>query len=180
MPPATMGGILQASPIRLPHRSSTRTMLPKATNSSTSTRRPFQRATGRSSRAFHTYSAATGTYSLTCPTCPRQVYWTMMDDVPLPPAIVSRFANGTIAIMGYETDQFRQLEDGVLSSAVPLCGSVALAACLLGCLASALGSGCLHRLLLRSNIGMHTQDRTTRWPGGRTCATTSRHGWTAP
>ena len=40
-----------------------------------------------------------------------------MDDVPLPPAIVSRFANGTIAIMGYETDQFRQLEDGVLGSA---------------------------------------------------------------
>ena len=67
---ATMGGILQASPIRLPHRSLTQTMLPKATNSSTSTRRPFQRATGRSSRAFHTYSAPTGTYSLTCPTCP--------------------------------------------------------------------------------------------------------------
>ena len=34
-----------------------------------------------------------------------QVYWTMMDKVPLPDAIVKRFDNKPIAIMGYEEDQ---------------------------------------------------------------------------
>ena len=44
-----------------------------------------------------------------------QVYWTQMDDVPLPPDIVKRFANKTIAITGYEQDQV--MADG---SSVPI------------------------------------------------------------
>lgn len=33
------------------------------------------------------------------------VYWTMMDPVPLPPALVQRFDGKVMAIVGYETDQ---------------------------------------------------------------------------
>merc|ERR1719414_1300819 len=34
-----------------------------------------------------------------------EVYWTMMDPVPLDKDLVSRFAGKTMAIVGYETDQ---------------------------------------------------------------------------
>jgi len=34
-----------------------------------------------------------------------EVFWTMMDPIPLPADIVARFANKTIAIVGYEVDQ---------------------------------------------------------------------------
>ena len=34
-----------------------------------------------------------------------EVYWTMMDPVPLDPDLVARFKDQTMAIVGYETDQ---------------------------------------------------------------------------
>ena len=34
-----------------------------------------------------------------------EVYWTMMDPVPLDPNLVSRFKDKTMAIVGYESDQ---------------------------------------------------------------------------
>ena len=34
-----------------------------------------------------------------------QVFWTLMEPVPLDPALVKRFANKTVAITGYEVDQ---------------------------------------------------------------------------
>merc|ERR1719369_1390948 len=34
-----------------------------------------------------------------------EVYWTMMDPVPLDEKLVERFAGKTMAIIGYETDQ---------------------------------------------------------------------------
>jgi len=34
-----------------------------------------------------------------------EVYWTMMEPVPLPPEVVSQFSGKTMAIVGYETDQ---------------------------------------------------------------------------
>jgi len=36
-----------------------------------------------------------------------QVWWTMMDPVPLPDDIVKRFDNGMLPIIGYEVDQVR-------------------------------------------------------------------------
>ena len=33
------------------------------------------------------------------------VYWTMMDPVPLDPELVARFKDKTMAIVGYESDQ---------------------------------------------------------------------------
>jgi hypothetical protein len=41
-----------------------------------------------------------------------QVYWTLMEPVPLDPALVKRFANKTIAITGYEVDQVRKTPQG--------------------------------------------------------------------
>jgi len=41
-----------------------------------------------------------------------EVYWTQMPDVALPADIVKRFANSTIAITGYETDQYMLLPNG--------------------------------------------------------------------
>ena len=41
-----------------------------------------------------------------------QVFWTMMDPVPLPADVVSRFANKTMAIRGYECNQVMKSEDG--------------------------------------------------------------------
>ena len=37
-----------------------------------------------------------------------EVYWTMMEDVPLPNEIIQKFANKTIAIVGYEVDQVKK------------------------------------------------------------------------
>ena len=34
-----------------------------------------------------------------------EVYWTMMDSVPLDPDLVARFKDKTMAIVGYESDQ---------------------------------------------------------------------------
>ena len=34
-----------------------------------------------------------------------EVYWTMMDPVPLEKSLVDRFKDKTMAIIGYETDQ---------------------------------------------------------------------------
>ena len=34
-----------------------------------------------------------------------EVYWTMMDPVPLDDALVARFKDKTMAIVGYESDQ---------------------------------------------------------------------------
>ena len=34
-----------------------------------------------------------------------EVYWTMMDPVPLDPDLVARFKDKTMAIVGYESDQ---------------------------------------------------------------------------
>ena len=33
------------------------------------------------------------------------VYWTMMDPVPLDDALIARFKDKTMAIVGYESDQ---------------------------------------------------------------------------
>lgn len=41
-----------------------------------------------------------------------EVYWTQMPDVKLPADIVARFANSTIAITGYETDQLILFPNG--------------------------------------------------------------------
>ena len=34
-----------------------------------------------------------------------EVYWTMMDPVPLKKQLVERFKDKTMAVVGYETDQ---------------------------------------------------------------------------
>ena len=34
-----------------------------------------------------------------------EVYWTMMDPVPLEKKLVERFKDKTMAVVGYETDQ---------------------------------------------------------------------------
>ena len=34
-----------------------------------------------------------------------EVFWTMMDPVPLDPDLVARFKDKTMAIVGYESDQ---------------------------------------------------------------------------
>ena len=41
-----------------------------------------------------------------------EVFWTMMDEVKLPQYIVTRFANKTMAVTGYEADSVRQRADG--------------------------------------------------------------------
>ena len=41
-----------------------------------------------------------------------QVFWTMMDGVPLPDDIVKRFDGKTMAITGYESDQVQRTPDG--------------------------------------------------------------------
>ena len=33
------------------------------------------------------------------------VFWTMMDPIPIDPKLVSRYANKTMAVVGYETNQ---------------------------------------------------------------------------
>ena len=33
------------------------------------------------------------------------VFWTMMDPIPIDPDIVARYANKTMAVVGYETNQ---------------------------------------------------------------------------
>ena len=38
-----------------------------------------------------------------------QVFWAQMETVPLPPEIIERFANRTMAIVGYEVDQVRRV-----------------------------------------------------------------------
>jgi len=44
-----------------------------------------------------------------------EVYWTMMDPVPLDKDLVSRFAGKTMAIVGYETDQVMKTPGGDVS-----------------------------------------------------------------
>merc|ERR1711970_1082912 len=41
-----------------------------------------------------------------------QVFWTMMDPVPLDPALVARFKGKTMALVGYETDQGMRTAEG--------------------------------------------------------------------
>ena len=41
-----------------------------------------------------------------------EVFWTMMEETPLPEAFVQRFANKTVAVTGYECDSVRILPDG--------------------------------------------------------------------
>ena len=41
-----------------------------------------------------------------------QVFWTMMEGTPLPPAIVERFKNKTMAVVGYECNQVGEDADG--------------------------------------------------------------------
>jgi hypothetical protein len=41
-----------------------------------------------------------------------QVFWTMMEGTPLPPEIVSRFRNKTMAVVGYECNQVGRMADG--------------------------------------------------------------------
>ena len=36
------------------------------------------------------------------------VFWTMMDPIPIDPDIVARYANKTMAVVGYETNQVRK------------------------------------------------------------------------
>eukprot|EP00117_Sycon_ciliatum_P033947 scpid107755/ scgid26010/ len=44
-----------------------------------------------------------------------QVWWTLMDPVTIPDEIIQRFANKTMAVIGYETDQVRQTPTGDVS-----------------------------------------------------------------
>ena len=41
-----------------------------------------------------------------------EVFWTMMDPVPLGPELVARFAGKTMAVVGYETDQVMRTDGG--------------------------------------------------------------------
>ena len=41
-----------------------------------------------------------------------QVFWTMMDPVPLDPDLVARFKGKTMALVGYETDQVMRTPEG--------------------------------------------------------------------
>eukprot|EP00494_Astrolonche_serrata_P025048 UN25309 len=41
-----------------------------------------------------------------------EVFWTMMEAVPLPDNIVKRFSNKTMVVVGYETDQVRKTDKG--------------------------------------------------------------------
>merc|ERR1712012_870445 len=41
-----------------------------------------------------------------------EVFWTMMDPVPLDPALVARFKGKTMALVGYETDQVMRTAEG--------------------------------------------------------------------
>ena len=41
-----------------------------------------------------------------------QVFWTMMEGTPLPPRIVRRFKNKTMAVVGYECNQIGQMANG--------------------------------------------------------------------
>ena len=52
-------------------------------------------------------------YSPPISTLYAQVYWTMMDLVPLPPTVVQRFANKTMAIRGYECNQAMETAGGI-------------------------------------------------------------------
>jgi len=49
-----------------------------------------------------------------------QTFWTMLPDVDLPADIVSRFANSTMAIVGYEADQVVVGKDGEPDVSVPI------------------------------------------------------------
>ena len=51
-------------------------------------------------------------YSPEIKTLYAQVYWTLMDGVPLPPQIVKRFRNKTMAVVGYECNQLGRTADG--------------------------------------------------------------------
>ena len=42
--------------------------------------------------------------------CLSEVFWTMMEPVDLPQDIVKRFANKTMVIVGYETDQVQKTD----------------------------------------------------------------------
>ena len=44
-----------------------------------------------------------------------EVFWTMMDPVPLDQAVVDRFKGKVMAVVGYETDQVMRTEDGDVS-----------------------------------------------------------------
>ena len=44
-----------------------------------------------------------------------EVFWTLLDPVPLPQDIVQRFAGKTMAVIGYESDQVRKTPDGDVS-----------------------------------------------------------------
>ncbi|CAB9523806.1 Stress up-regulated Nod 19 [Seminavis robusta] len=54
---------------------------------------------------FEVYSAVISTYY-------SQVYWALLDPVKLPEHILKRFANKTMAIVGYEVDQVQVQPDG--------------------------------------------------------------------
>jgi len=41
-----------------------------------------------------------------------EVFWTMMDPIPLPKDLVARFANKTMAVVGYEVDQVYRTPEG--------------------------------------------------------------------
>ena len=44
-----------------------------------------------------------------------EVYWTMMDPVPLDQEIIDKFKGKTLAIVGYETDQVMRTASGDVS-----------------------------------------------------------------
>lgn len=48
-----------------------------------------------------------------------QVFWTMMEGTPLPPEIVRRFTNKTMAVVGYECNQIAEIPDGT-EYAIPI------------------------------------------------------------
>ena len=49
-----------------------------------------------------------------------QVYWTMMEKVPLDPSLVQRFDGKTIAVVGYEADQVFHTPAGKPERSVPI------------------------------------------------------------
>ena len=49
-----------------------------------------------------------------------EVYWTLMDPVPLSAEIQQKFKNSTIAIVGYEVDQVKKGKDGEADVSVPI------------------------------------------------------------
>lgn len=74
---------------------------------------PFSEQLGGANDFFDVYSPEIKTLY-------GQVYWTMMEGTPLPPEIVARFQNKTMAVVGYECNQVGRDPDTGEEYAIPI------------------------------------------------------------